>query len=154
MILILLAAQGVAGAHAAPQPAPQPGIMITNSTTPQAPLAVQVARPPSAIASAAPGVRIVRPPQERGTAQSYVSRDDYPAAARDSGAEGTVRFRLTIDPAGRVIGCDIKSSSGSAVLDMATCNLMRRRARFTPAIDSNGNPGVGTIEQVVVWKRP
>lgn len=38
------------------------------------------------------------------------------------------------------------------MLDRATCQLIHRRARYTPAMDSNGNPAVGTIEQEIVWK--
>ena len=63
-------------------------------------------------------------------------------------------FVLTIDPSGRVIGCNITQSSGSPVLDAATCNIMRRRARYTPAMDSNGNPTAGTIEQQIEWNVP
>ncbi len=96
----------------------------------------------------------VRGPQERGTIQSYFSTDDYPAEARGTGAQGLVRFTLTIDPGGRVIGCTITQSSGSAVLDDATCRIMQRRARYTPAMDDNGSPTTGTIEQEITWKVP
>jgi hypothetical protein len=37
---------------------------------------------------------------------------------------------------------------------MATCNIMRRRARYRPAMDSNGNPVAGTIVQQIEWKAP
>lgn len=111
--------------------------------------------PPQSVPPAAmqpPG--IVRGPQERGTTQSYISPDDYPAAAAGTGARGIVDFTLTIGPDGRVIGCNINKSSGSSALDAATCNIIHRRARYTPAMDSNGNPAVGTIEQQIEWKAP
>ena len=82
----------------------------------------------------------------------YITPLEYPAGA--NGAQGTVGFQLTIDPAGRVIGCAVTRSSGSRVLDEATCRLLQRRARYTPARDSNGNPAVGTVEDDVVWKLP
>ena len=95
---------------------------------------------------------ILREPQERMPAPRYVSPDDYPAAAVGSGARGIVGFTLTVSPDGRVIGCNITRSSEWAILDAATCNLMRRRARYTPAMDSSGNPVVGTIAQEIEWK--
>jgi protein TonB len=136
----------------AAQDAPPPN--LTNTPVGAAAVAAPGPSAPGVVAPVEPAARIVRPPQERGTAQSYVSPDDYPAAARASGAVGRVGFTLTIDSGGRVIGCTITRSSGSSVLDYATCNLMRRRARFTPAMDSNGNPAVGIIAQELEWKAP
>jgi len=126
-----------------------PGIAVTNTAPPPVVLPPQ-SLPPEAFHPPS----VVRGPQERGTTQSYVSPDDYPAAAVGTGAHGIVRFVLTIDPSGRVIGCNITQSSGSPVLDAATCNIMRRRARYTPAMDSNGNPTAGTIEQQIEWNVP
>jgi protein TonB len=126
-----------------------PGIAVVNTAPPPVVLPPQ-SLPPAAIQPAV----VLQGPQERGSTQSYISPDDYPAAAEGSGAHGIVRFTLTIDPAGRVVGCNIRQSSGSSVLDAATCNIMRRRARYTPARDSNGNPAVGTIEQQIEWKAP
>jgi protein TonB len=95
---------------------------------------------------------VLRGPQERAATQSYISPPDYPAEAL--GASGKVGFSLTIGPDGRVIGCAITRSSGSAALDGATCRLIERRARYVPAVDSDGNPVVGTIHQEVIWKAP
>ena len=150
--------------------APAPGIAVVNSVPPTAVL--QPGRlPPGAVPSTVVDAvgplpvivpsdqlppyiieqlrQVVRPPQEHGTAQSYISRDDYPPAA--NGTHGTVRINLFVDKQGRAIGCHIMKSSGSAVLDFTACNLLKRRARYTPAIDRNGNPSVGTIEQQIAW---
>jgi len=94
---------------------------------------------------------IVREPQETIPLTRYFSEDDYPSGAPPHGIVG---FTLTIGPDGRVIGCNITQSSGTSILDIATCNIMRRRARYTPAMDSNGSPAVGTIEQEIEWKAP
>lgn len=120
--------------------------------TPAPPLVL----PPQSVPPAAmlPSGQLVRGPRETGPASRYVSRDDYPAAAVGTRAQGLVRFTLTIDPGGRVIGCVITQSSGSSVLDSATCNIMRRRARYAPAMDANGNPVAGTIDQQLAWKLP
>jgi len=61
-----------------------------------------------------------------------------------AGAEGTAQASLTIGTDGRVVSCTITRSTGNSALDSATCNVLRRRARFTPARDSNGNPVTDT----------
>jgi periplasmic protein TonB len=127
-------------------------VQVANSPSP--PVVVGGPPAPVAVVPAVPPARIVRAPQERRTTRSYVSADDYPAAALASGAHGVVGVILAIDPAGRVIGCTVTRSSGSAVLDVTTCRLLQRRARYTPAVDSNGNPAVGTIDQQVEWAAP
>ena len=138
--LILAAAQGVTFSNTVPPP-PAPSLVLPPQSI-----------PPGAIKATG----LLTGPRERIPAQRYLSPggDDYPAAAIGSHVEGPVRFTLTIDPSGRVVGCSIVHSSGSAVLDAATCNIMRRRARFTPAMDTNGNPVAGTITQDIIWKAP
>jgi len=46
---------------------------------------------------------------------------------------------------GRVKDCRVVKSSGYSILDKATCDLLTRRAKFSPATDEHGNP----IEDVV-----
>ena len=101
-----------------------------------------------------PVPEIARPPQAHGTAASLFSVDDYPAAAAGTGAHGKVDVRLTINKAGRVAGCAIMHSSGSGVLDAATCNVLRRRARYSPAIDRFGQPVVSMVDEEIVWRAP
>ncbi|MFN3389110.1 MAG: energy transducer TonB [Allosphingosinicella sp.] len=85
---------------------------------------------------------------------SYVSNDDYPAAALRSEDEGTTRFRLTVAPDGRVSACTVTQTSGSRVLDEATCRIMQRRARFTPARGSDGKPTTDTVSSAIRWELP
>src|SRR5690242_13160473 len=99
-----------------------------------------------------PATEVVRPPQRHGTAASLFSVDDYPAAAKGTGAKGTVVARLTIDVTGRVVGCNIVQSSGFPVLDQATCNILRRRAHYGPGIDKQGRPVVSTIDESITWR--
>lgn len=80
-----------------------------------------------------------------------ISNADYPAAA--GGASGTTRISLVVDPAGRVAHCTVAQSSGNAALDAATCPLVARRYRFTPAT-RNGQPVTGTYQQSVRWTSP
>jgi protein TonB len=44
-----------------------------------------------------------------------------------------------------VVSCNLVRSTGNTALDQATCNILRRRAKFTPARDSNGNPTTDTV---------
>lgn len=85
----------------------------------------------------------------------YVSaRHDYPAAALRDRAEGRVGFALAIDANGRVIGCRITASSGSAALDSTTCRIMRSRARYTPARDARGVPVPDADVGAIDWTLP
>ena len=95
-----------------------------------------------------------RPPRRaRANLNSYFSADDYPAM-EDGRQEGTVGFRLTVGPNGRVTDCRVTSSSGAAALDQATCRILRSRARYTPARDSAGNPTTGSDSGRVTWRLP
>ena len=80
----------------------------------------------------------------RGDVRSVFSNDDYPSEAIAAEAQGTAQAQLTIGPDGRVTGCNLIKSTGNNALDSTTCNILRRRVKFTPARDSNGNPTTDT----------
>lgn len=128
--------------------APPP--QITTVTTPVIPPVVQAPPPPPPpppprkTQSAAPA---------RGDVRSLFSADDYPASAQAAGAEGTAQASLTIGTDGRVVGCNLIRSTGNGALDSATCNILRRRAKFTPARDSNGNATTDTYTTPpITWR--
>src|SRR4051794_3775747 len=81
----------------------------------------------------------------KGDLRTLFTTDDYPPSALAAGASGTSQATLTIGSDGRVVSCNIIRSSGNSALDSATCNILRRRAKFTPARDSNGTPTADTI---------
>jgi len=127
---------------------PPPIAVVVNPTPPPIP-PVAVAPPPPP----APPRKVVSAQSAKGDLRSLFSGDDYPASAQSSGAEGTVRASLTIGPDGRVTGCNVIQSSGNGSLDSATCNILRRRAKFVPARDSNGNATSDTITTPsIVWR--
>jgi TonB family protein len=66
------------------------------------------------------------------------STNDYPVEAIRREEQGTVAFRLMINRRGAVSDCIVTSSSGSDVLDRATCDLIEERARYEPARDGEG----------------
>src|SRR5947199_10312581 len=109
------------------------------STPPQPPLLVPIAppAPPAPPASPAP-VPGGAEPVPRSELQAYIGESDYPVAALAKHLQGIVGIRLIVGTDGRVLGCTIAHSSGVAVLDEATCRILRSRARFTPAPDALG----------------
>jgi protein TonB len=85
--------------------------------------------------------------------RTVFSADDYPASAQANGEEGTVQAKLTVSTSGRVSGCEIIRSSGHKSLDDATCSILQRRARFTPARAADGQPIASTVvSPPIVWR--
>lgn len=85
---------------------------------------------------------------------SYFSNEDYPAAAVRAEEEGRSLMRLEIGADGRVAACTIVESSGSNLLDAASCRHVRVRARFAPARDSKGVPVADTVIASILWQLP
>lgn len=77
--------------------------------------------------------------QPRMNLARYVRGGDYPPGALRRHEQGIVGFDLDVSAEGRVTDCHVTVSSGSEDLDSATCRIMRRRARFDPARDAQGN---------------
>lgn len=89
--------------------------------------------------------------QPVGTAQSWVTADDYPPAALQAKLRGTVIVQLQISAIGRVENCAVEGSSGHPELDDATCRLVVRRGRFKPATDAHGQAVPSTYKQTYRW---
>jgi protein TonB len=70
---------------------------------------------------------------------------DYPEAAAEAGASGTVSVRYAVEVNGRVSGCRVTRSSGNAALDATTCRLITERFRYRPSLDARGRPVRVTI---------
>jgi protein TonB len=107
-----------------------------------------VAPPPP---PAPPPPKVSQPKSVSGNLQGLIRNDDYPEAAIERDEQGTTTVVLTVGTNGRVTGCSVASSSGSKTLDSATCSILSRRAKFTPAQDSSGNPTTGSFRQQIKW---
>jgi protein TonB len=131
--------------------APPPPIQTVTAPTPPPYIPpVAMAPPPPA---PPPPPRKVESARAKGDVRTLFSSDDYPASAQSAGAEGSAQAQLTIGPDGRVVGCSLIRSTGNGALDSATCNVLRRRAKFTPARDSSGNPTTDTYTTpTIVWR--
>lgn len=141
--------------------APPPMVRMTQVISPVQ--TVSIAPPPviTPTARPAPPAPPAPPPpvkresaKAKGSLLGLISNDDYPNSALSAGEHGTVVVSLSIGTDGRVANCAVTSSSGSSALDSTTCSIFRRRARFSPAMDSNGNATSDTFTQRVTWKLP
>lgn len=101
-----------------------------------------------------PVTRRLSPARPANYPGEWVTTNDYPPDALRAAAEGVVGFRITVDSMGRPAGCMITASSGSALLDEATCELVIERARFFPASDAQGQPTEGSYSGRVRWVMP
>ena len=108
--------------------------------TPPAPPA-----PPAPVAVAAPTQAI---PRGRG---NVISEDDYPDASRRAEEQGVTRVSYVIAASGQVSDCQVTKSSGFPRLDEATCRIILRRFRFSPAT-REGQPIAETRPQSVKWQ--
>jgi len=146
--------------HLGPGGAPSSGLEDVPPPPEEPPPSMADGTPPPVVApgdgpapgggATVPGVRA----RARANLASYLSSGDYPAAALRNNEQGQVVFALDIGPDGRVAGCRITQSSGSAALDSTTCRIMRSRARFTPARDARGAAVADRSSASVTWRLP
>ncbi|GAA0465840.1 hypothetical protein GCM10009096_03110 [Parasphingorhabdus litoris] len=145
-----------------PPPVVTPPPIVTPPAAPR-PVIQQVQTPPPAPAPVAPAPPPAPPPppppqranpEPRGNPGNWANANDYPSRALREEREGTTSFRVTVNAKGRVDNCQITGSSGHADLDAATCKNIKRRARFRPSLDSQGNPTTGTWASRVRWQIP
>lgn len=141
--------------------APPPPIQL-NFTPPP----IQTVQTPPPPAPPPPVVAVPAPPAPppprfspkgatpKGRPGEWASDNDYPTRALQLQQEGVTGFHLSVGNDGRVTSCEITRSSGSPELDKTTCDLMRRRARFNPATDGDGNPTTGSYSSTVRWQIP
>ncbi len=82
---------------------------------------------------------------------SYFTADDYPDVAMRGDDTGTVTLAMLIDEAGKIADCTIVATSGVAVLDSQSCAVLQERAKFTPAVGSDGKPVKSATTQRIQW---
>ncbi len=121
-----------------PPPAPPPPVLAPPAAPPAPP-------PPRFTAKGA---------VPKGNPSNWANANDYPSRALREEKEGVTRIRVSVSPDGRVASCDVTGSSGSDELDSATCSLITRRARFTPAMDGEGQPTAGSWTGAIRWQIP
>lgn len=88
---------------------------------------------------------VVQPARTRRDLRYLFSAGDYPAEAVSRGQEGSGQFLLLIDETGSVAGCHVVKTTGIPVFDGMSCNVLRERAKFSPAIGRDGKPVRSTV---------
>lgn len=83
---------------------------------------------------------------------SWFHAEDYPIEAMKAGIEGSVTFEVDVDAEGKPTACRIATSSGSPILDQTTCDIVRARARFKPALGADGKRVPGKFMKTAVWR--
>lgn len=84
----------------------------------------------------------------------WLRPSDYPDKALRGGHNGTVQYRLDVDPAGNVAGCYVLSRTSPDDFADTTCRMVSRRAKFMPAVDHDGNPVRSFFVHRVNWMIP
>lgn len=90
----------------------------------------------------------------KGKWQQWVTTNDYPTHDLRAEHQGTTRYRLSVDTAGRVSNCAVITSSGWPGLDKAACDRVSNRARFEAATDQSGARVTGSYAGSVTWQIP
>lgn len=88
------------------------------------------------------------PPEWR---RGRIRDSDYPRAAGEAGIGKTIVVQFDVEPNGRVSGCKVLESSGNAILDDTTCQLVEKRYRYEPSRDAQGVAVPSAVVESHVW---
>ena len=97
------------------------------------------------------GGGVSQPAMPKQPLASYFSTNDYPAVAVRSEATGTVAMVTLIDETGKVASCMVTQTSGYASLDAQSCAIISGRAKFDPALGTDGKPAKSGAIQRIRW---
>ncbi|MBY0521086.1 MAG: energy transducer TonB, partial [Sphingomonas sp.] len=92
------------------------------------------------------------PPQPVGKVADWFPIDSYPPQARALGLEGRTAFALDIDALGRITQCRVIETSGSELLDSATCTQAIVNGRFRPGRNAAGQAVPRAWQSSMRWK--
>lgn len=65
---------------------------------------------------------------------------DFPMHAAMQGHNGSVQARLDVDAAGKLSGCHVLRRTNPDEFAEVTCEVLTKRAKFSPALDAAGKP--------------
>ena len=88
------------------------------------------------------------------TPAAVFSTNDYPLQAVKEGKVGTVGVLIWVEADGRVSTCEVIESSAAPILEKTTCNVLTKRAKFTPAKDAEGRAIRAPSFSRVRWELP
>lgn len=82
----------------------------------------------------------------------WIMSYDYPKGMLFSGQPALVNFRLSIGPDGMPTACHIQATTRPKEFDNAVCKSVMKRARFSPALDAQGQPLVSYYQNSVYFR--
>jgi hypothetical protein len=131
------------------------GVSHSFALTQMAPVAAALDRCVAGLRSAwhigEAGGGVSQPAMPKQPLASYFSTNDYPAVAVRSEATGTVAMVTLIDETGKVASCMVTQTSGYASLDAQSCAIISGRAKFDPALGTDGKPAKSGAIQRIRW---
>jgi hypothetical protein len=71
---------------------------------------------------------------------SWFSDKSYPMAALRAGITGMLRIRIGISPEGKMTGCDVVARFKPDPFSDLTCDTVRKKGSFVPALSAAGQP--------------
>jgi hypothetical protein len=83
--------------------------------------------------------------------KNWLISSDYPQNLLFQGAMGIVHYRLEVDEAGGVTACHVQMATKPAGFEGKTCDLLKKRAKFSPALDAKGTPTKSFYVNTVRW---
>ncbi len=87
----------------------------------------------------------IAPAMAIGNQSRWLTFDDIPEAMMTVGTHAGAQLIFEVDASGRVSACRAYKSTGMAAFDTLACELLQKRARFTPATYKGAPvPAVGT----------
>jgi hypothetical protein len=84
----------------------------------------------------------------------WIMPSDYPNDMLSAGQPALVSFRLSIGPDGVPTACHIQATTRPKEFDNAVCKSVMRRARFSPALDAQGQPLASYYQNNVYFALP
>lgn len=93
-------------------------------------------------------------PRPRNSPAMWVSAAEYPTHLLARSSQALIRYRLMVDIEGNPSGCFVQSSIGDAQFSKATCDLLKKRARFFPARSKDGSSVAWYYVGGISWMVP
>jgi TonB family protein len=93
-----------------------------------------------------------QPDPLNGSLQGLFKPDDYPPNALDHDDQGQVGIVIRTDPKGAISDCVVEETSKSEDLDKQTCDVIRKRAKFKPALNMQGRAVAGEYRARIRWQ--
>ena len=97
---------------------------------------------------------LTREVRHRGSPGSWVNQHDYPKEMLSESQPALVQFRLNVSETGKPTACHIQKTTRPEEFDDAVCKSLMKRARFSPALDKDGQPIASFWINTVVFQLP